>query len=302
MDAFAAVDLGASSGRVMLGRVEDGTVRLDEIARFENRPVRLNGSLHWNILDLYQGVLDGVRALVQQLDGETLTSIGIDTWAVDYALLGADGAIVGIPFHYRDSRTDGDHADLFSVNGIAQLPFNTVYQLLAETADRLGGAERMLMIPDLLAYWLTGVAVGEGDERVDDRSSRSTDTGMGPGVGWQVGSEGGSVARTHVAGRDDRRPHCRGRRHGRDRDDSGSRRDARHGVGNRGGTCRIVEFRLYRLRHMVSRRRGDHGPGSVGRCERRRIHQRSRRRRHGPVVAQRHGHVARAGIAAAVGT
>lgn len=161
MDAFAAVDLGASSGRVMLGRVEDGTVRLDEIARFENRPVRLNGSLHWNILDLYQGVLDGMRALVRQLDGEKLTSIGIDTWAVDYALLGADGAIVGIPFHYRDSRTDGDHADLFSVNGIAQLPFNTVYQLLAETADRLGGAERMLMIPDLLAYWLTGVAVGE---------------------------------------------------------------------------------------------------------------------------------------------
>lgn len=161
MGVFAAVDLGASSGRVMLGRVENGRVRLDEVARFENRPVRLNGSLHWNIVDLYQGVLDGLRTLVDGLEGETLTSIGIDTWAVDYALLAADGSMLGIPFHYRDARNDGEHADLFLRNGIAQLPFNTVYQLLTESTDRLASAHRMLMIPDLLAYWLTGVAAGE---------------------------------------------------------------------------------------------------------------------------------------------
>ena len=161
MGAFAAVDLGASSGRVMLGRVVDGRVDLTEIARFENRPVRLGGSLHWNILALYQGVLDGLRSLVERLDGEPLTSVGIDTWAVDYALLDADGRMLGVPFHYRDSRTDGEHEDLFSRNGIAPLPFNTVYQLLAESPDILGVARRLLMVPDLLAYWLTGVARGE---------------------------------------------------------------------------------------------------------------------------------------------
>lgn len=161
MGVFAAVDLGASSGRVMLGRIEHGRVRLDEVARFENRPVRLNGSLHWNIVDLYQGVLGGLRKLVDGLEGETLTSIGIDTWAVDYALLAPDGSMLGIPFHYRDARNDGEHADLFLRNGIAQLPFNTVYQLLTESTDRLASAHRMLMIPDLLAYWLTGVAAGE---------------------------------------------------------------------------------------------------------------------------------------------
>lgn len=161
MGVFAAVDLGASSGRVMLGRIVHGRVRLDEVARFENRPVRLNGSLHWNIVDLYQGVLGGLRKLVDGLEGETLTSIGIDTWAVDYALLAPDGSMLGIPFHYRDARNDGEHADLFLRNGIAQLPFNTVYQLLTESTDRLASAHRMLMIPDLLAYWLTGVAAGE---------------------------------------------------------------------------------------------------------------------------------------------
>lgn len=161
MGVFAAVDLGASSGRVMLGRIEHGRVRLDEVARFENRPVRLNGSLHWNIVDLYQGVLGGLRKLVDGLEGETLTSIGIDTWAVDYALLAPDGSMLGIPFHYRDARNDGEHADLFLRNGIAQLPFNTVYQLLTESTDRLASAHRVLMIPDLLAYWLTGVAAGE---------------------------------------------------------------------------------------------------------------------------------------------
>lgn len=161
MGVFAAVDLGASSGRVMLGRVENSRIQMEEVARFENRPVRVNGSLHWNILDLYQGVLGGVRTLVDRLEGETLTSIGIDTWAVDYALLDADGSMLGIPYHYRDARNDGEHEDLWQQNGIAQLPFNTVYQLLAESGGRLASAHRMLMIPDLLAYWLTGVAAGE---------------------------------------------------------------------------------------------------------------------------------------------
>ncbi|MGV8873029.1 MAG: rhamnulokinase [Rhodococcus sp. (in: high G+C Gram-positive bacteria)] len=161
MSAFAAVDLGASSGRVMLGRVVDDRITLDEVARFVNRPLRLGSSLHWNITELYQGVLDGLRTLVSRLDGEPLVSIGIDTWAVDYGLLGRDGALLGIPYHYRDSRTEFEHPDLFGRNGIAPLPFNTVFQLTAEDPARLHDAETLLMIPDLLAYWLTGVRAAE---------------------------------------------------------------------------------------------------------------------------------------------
>ncbi|GGF99199.1 carbohydrate kinase [Rhodococcoides trifolii] len=144
----------------MLGRIVDGRITLTEMARFPNRPVQLGGSLHWNILDLYQGVLDGLRTLVDSLD-VGLTSIGIDTWAVDYALLDADGRMLGVPFHYRDTRTDGDHEDLFLRNGIAALPFNTVFQLQTERPEVLALSARLLMIPDLLAYWLTGVQVGE---------------------------------------------------------------------------------------------------------------------------------------------
>ncbi|TQC43886.1 rhamnulokinase [Rhodococcus sp. WS4] len=180
MDAFAAIDLGASSGRVMLGRVADGVITLDEVARFPNRPVRLAGSLHWDLAGLYRGVLDGLRAAVTEAAvteaearGDVLVSIGIDTWAVDYGLLGGDGSLLGMPYHYRDQRTWGvaagvrstiDDRELFERNGIAQLPFNTVYQLLAEResgAQRLDIAEQLLMIPDLLAYWLSGVRVGE---------------------------------------------------------------------------------------------------------------------------------------------
>ncbi|MGU3435066.1 rhamnulokinase [Actinomycetes bacterium M1A6_2h] len=144
----------------MLGRIVDGRIALTEMARFPNKPVTLSGSLHWNILDLYQGVLDGLRSLVDSLDGP-LTSIGIDTWAVDYALLDTDGRMLGVPFHYRDSRTSGEHENLFLRNGIAALPFNTVYQLLTERHEVLGVADRLLMIPDLLAYWLTGNQTGE---------------------------------------------------------------------------------------------------------------------------------------------
>ena len=99
--AFAAVDLGASSGRVMVGRVGPSTVELTEAHRFANEPVRVGGTLHWDILALYRGVLDGLRR-AGPVDG-----IGIDSWAVDYGLLDASGALLGNPVHYRDARTDG---------------------------------------------------------------------------------------------------------------------------------------------------------------------------------------------------
>lgn len=157
---FAAVDLGAASGRVMVGRVGPGSVTLREVHRFPNRPVRTGSRLHWDVLALFQGVLDGLRA------AGPVASVGIDSWAVDYGLLDADGALLGNPVHYRDSRTDGmadavaevlPPAGLYAATGLQYLPFNTVYQLTAARGTaQLQAAEQLLLIPDLLTYWLTG--------------------------------------------------------------------------------------------------------------------------------------------------
>jgi rhamnulokinase len=164
--AVAAVDLGASSGRVMLARVGPDTLELVEAHRFDNVSVRVNGRLHWDILGIYRSVLDGLRE-AGRLAGR-LDSIGIDSWGVDYGLLDADGHLVGNPVHYRDSRTDAvaprvleelTPAALYARTGLQYQPFNTIYQLAAEsTMDR---ARTLLLIPDLLSYWLTGVAGSE---------------------------------------------------------------------------------------------------------------------------------------------
>jgi rhamnulokinase len=164
---FAAVDLGASSGRVMVARVGPDRLDLTEAHRFPNRPVRLGGTLHWDVLALYQGVLDGLRAAGR--DAGRLDGVGIDSWAVDYGLLDDDGALLGAPVHYRDARhataVEAVYAavppeELYRVNGLQHLTINTVFQLagMRRTAQ-FAAARRMLLIPDLLGYWLTG-AVG----------------------------------------------------------------------------------------------------------------------------------------------
>lgn len=99
--AFAAVDLGATSGRVITGLAGPGRLELTEAHRFANTPVRLPDGLRWDVLALYQGMLEGLRTAAR---GGPIASIGIDTWAVDYGLLDADGALIGLPFHYRDGR------------------------------------------------------------------------------------------------------------------------------------------------------------------------------------------------------
>jgi rhamnulokinase len=118
--------------------------------------VRVGGTLHWDVLSLYQEMLDGLQ------NAGPVDGIGIDSWAVDYGLLDASGGLLGNPVHYRDERTSGAREnlerlgarELYATTGLQFLPFNTIHQLLAET--RLGAARRLLMIPDLLAYWLTG--------------------------------------------------------------------------------------------------------------------------------------------------
>ncbi|MEU4561060.1 rhamnulokinase family protein [Actinoplanes sp. NPDC023936] len=152
--AFAAVDLGASSGRVVVGRLGDGKLELEVVHRFPNEPVRVGGTLHWDILSLYRGMIEGLRK------AGPVASIGIDSWAVDYGLLDASGALLGNPVHYRDARTDGVAGrlgDLYRVNGLQTLPFNTVYQLVAaRETPQYQAARSLLLVPDLLAYWLTG--------------------------------------------------------------------------------------------------------------------------------------------------
>jgi rhamnulokinase len=164
--ALAAVDLGASSGRVMLGRVGPDTLELTEVNRFRNGGIRLPDGLYWDVLGLYQDIVAGLRGAVRQA-GE-LAGLAIDSWGVDYGLLDAQGALRGNPHCYRDARTNAviekvhqqvDPTRLYAVSGLQFLPINTVYQLAAE--PDLQHASRALMIPDLLGYWLTGREVAE---------------------------------------------------------------------------------------------------------------------------------------------
>ncbi|MFD4601366.1 rhamnulokinase family protein [Streptomyces sp. NPDC058464] len=163
--SYAAVDLGASSGRVMVGRVGPDSLELTEAHRFANRPVRVPEGLRWDVLALYAGVLEGLRAAGAHCGGR-LDSVGIDSWAVDYGLLDGDGALLGNPVHYRDARTEGvaeqvwatlPAPELYAGTGLQYAPFNTLYQLAAARSDaQFALAERLLLIPDLLSYWLTG--------------------------------------------------------------------------------------------------------------------------------------------------
>ena len=157
----AAVDLGASGGRVMAGQVYAAGITLHEVHRFPNEPVTAGGTLYWDILRLYADVRRGLELAARQFP---LASAGIDGWGVDYGLLDEAGALLGNPVHYRDARTEGVRvpvpaAELYAVTGTQHLPFNTIYQLAA--TPMLRHAATMLLIPDLLAYWLTGRAGAE---------------------------------------------------------------------------------------------------------------------------------------------
>ncbi len=162
-NVLAAVDLGASSGRVMVGRVGPRMLELEEVHRFSNDPVHAGERLYWDILRLHFETIQGLRTAARQHE---VASIGIDSWAVDYGLLDGDGELLGNVAHYRDARTDGVMEkvladvpvdELYAVTGLQQLPFNTIYQLVASLGSpQLRAANTLLMVPDLLAYWLTG--------------------------------------------------------------------------------------------------------------------------------------------------
>jgi rhamnulokinase len=160
---YLAVDLGAESGRVVLGRFDGGHVSLEEIHRFPNLPVRLPDGLHWDVLRILHEIKEG---LAKAVGGEEIEGVGVDSWGVDFGLLDRDGALVSNPYHHRDSRTEGmvDEAlrlasrkEIYGTTGIQFLPINTLYQLLAmRGSPLLEAAETLLLIPDLINYWLTG--------------------------------------------------------------------------------------------------------------------------------------------------
>ena len=167
--ALAAIDLGASSGRVSWAGSRTGPSRWRRSTASPTTRSRLPDGLHWDILGLYGSIVDGLRKA--GASAGDLAGIAVDSWGVDYGLLDAGGSLVGIPFHYRDSRTDGVAARLeaavsrerlYARTGTQFLAFNTLYQLAADaTAGRLAGAATMALIPDLVGYWLTGVIEGE---------------------------------------------------------------------------------------------------------------------------------------------
>jgi rhamnulokinase len=179
----AAIDLGATSGRVLVGHVAADRLDLTEVARFANTPREVDGIWRWDLATLWREIGAGVRIAV--LD-HGATTVGIDSWAVDYGLLDADGRLLNDPACYRDPRTEHvleaagaavDRAEHYRITGLQYQPFNTVYQLLAEPAGVLENqARRMLLLPDLLTYLMTGV---EGAERTNASTTGLYDAGAG---------------------------------------------------------------------------------------------------------------------------
>lgn len=169
---FIGIDLGAGSGRVMLGALESGKLRLEEVHRFQNDPVKLPGALHWDFLGLLREIQRGIAAAAEKAGGR-VDGIGVDTWGVDFGLLDRSGNLLASPVHYRDSRTDGmmeevfgkiPRKTIFEETGIQFLPLNTLYQLAAvrkRSPEVLDAAGKLLLMADLVHYFLTGRAVAE---------------------------------------------------------------------------------------------------------------------------------------------
>ena len=167
MSKILAFDFGASSGRAILATYEDGKLTLEEMHRFSNDPVMVHGTFYWDVLRLFHEIKQGILKCVNSGNGD-ITSIGIDTWGVDFGLLDKDGKLLENPVHYRDERTKGIMQKVFEVipqdelydkTGIQFLDINTLYHLYSLKLNRpdvLERAETLLFMPDLFAYLLTG--------------------------------------------------------------------------------------------------------------------------------------------------
>jgi rhamnulokinase len=169
---YLAVDLGAESGRVVAGVHRHGTLELTEVHRFPNGPVNTPDGMRWDLTGLFEQIVLGLKTAAGRW-GQSVVSIGVDTWGVDYGLLDKHGNLLGEPHHYRDDRTQGmqeaafkavPRREIYETTGIQFLPLNTLYQLMAESRHRPSSyqrADRLLFIPDAINYWLTGRMANE---------------------------------------------------------------------------------------------------------------------------------------------
>ncbi len=169
---YIAIDLGASSGRVMLGNINDGRISLEECHRFPNEPIEQEGSLQWNFQKIFSEIKIGIGAAIKKCS-TGIESIGVDSWGVDFGLIDKAGRLLGNPYHYRDRRTDGmmekafdlmPKREIYDETGVQFLQLNSLYQLLAMShadPDVLCKSHKMLFIADLVAYFLCGSIFSE---------------------------------------------------------------------------------------------------------------------------------------------
>lgn len=192
--AYLAFDLGAESGRAILGLLDGGRLTLHELHRFANMPVRLPSGLHWNLLELWNNLTTGLRKAAQYAKDNNLqlASLGVDTWGVDCGLIGRSGQLLGLPFAYRDERFPPAMESaiarigaerLYNITGSQFMPFNTLFQLVAQQASEpaiLKQSASLLFMPDLLHYFFTGQAVNEATIA---STSQMVDPRLGNGLG-----------------------------------------------------------------------------------------------------------------------
>lgn len=182
-----AVDLGASSGRLVGGVFDGERLSLEDIHRFENGPVRASNRMYWDVLGLWREIQTGMGKANSNF-GDQVQSIGVDTWGVDFGLLGKDGLLLANPFHYRDSHTEGiferafsivSREDIFASSGLQFMPFNSLFQLLAmkqANSSALEAADSLLMMPDLFHWLMTGI-------RSNEQTNASTTQFLNPETG-----------------------------------------------------------------------------------------------------------------------
>jgi len=188
MSSYLAADLGAESGRVILGTLANGRLEIEELRRFPNQPVELPSGLYWDSFRLFHEIVEGLTVAGRERHLKP-AGIAVDTWGVDFGLLAADGGLIDCPRHYRDPRTNGvperlfesvPRAEVFARTGVQIMPINSLYQLysmrLAHSAS-LENARRLLFTPDLLNYWLTGaerneVTIASTSQMYDPKSRR----------------------------------------------------------------------------------------------------------------------------------
>ena len=212
---FFAVDLGATSGRTIIGTIENGKMSLEELTRFDNNLIETGGHFYWDIFALYNEVINGLRLVAKrQIE---IQSIGIDTWGVDFVCVGSDGAILRNPLAYRDPHTVGKMEEYFekkvardevyNITGIQFMNFNSLFQLYAmdEAGDTaLRNADKVLFVPDALSYMLTGNAVCEytiaSTSQMLDPRTKDLDSRLVESVGLKRGQFGEMVNPATVIG------------------------------------------------------------------------------------------------------